>query len=109
MRYCAPALRIGDVILIDSEGNQDCLLPGEPHEARYPEDVAHWIAVYAELTQFLNSSGLPLPQTMERYLERLEFWQKRLRDLEPTTVEADAADPGGAPDVSRQVAEQAGP
>jgi hypothetical protein len=70
-----------EVRVTDPEEDQGRLLPGEPEGSRHVDDAAHWVAVYTELTRFLTSSGLPLPHTMERYLQRLDFWRQRLHEL----------------------------
>jgi hypothetical protein len=80
------------------------VLPGENLQSRDPEDVLHWIRVYEELAGFKEhmladmEAELPeLPavaasevrglditiirQQLDRYLKRLDYWQRRLREL----------------------------
>lgn len=75
------------------------LLHGEDPSSTDPDDVAHWITVYAELVDFKDValrlaaerrvSGLPevdrelgeidvplLSREREHYLERLAYWQR---------------------------------
>lgn len=69
------------------------LLPGEPADSGYPDDVQHWVAVYEELTGFVLQAELDLPQRLERCRTRLEHWRRRHEEL--SGPPGDAAHPNG--------------
>lgn len=64
------------------EFENDRLLPGEPPTSNYVEDAAHWVTVYAELSEYLSRSQIALEGTLERYQRRLAFWRLRLDELD---------------------------
>lgn len=57
------------------------LLPGEPADSSYPDDVQHWVAVYEELTGFVRQAELDLSRRLDSYLRRLEHWRRRHDEL----------------------------
>jgi hypothetical protein len=60
----------------------DRLLPGESSTSSDLEDISHWIAVYAELVEFLQRPELlAVAEIRERYERRLEFWSRRREEL----------------------------
>jgi hypothetical protein len=85
--------------------NGERLLPGEPRDSNYAEDARYWTKVYRELIDtksgVLEETRRPLPtleepaadeirQTdlvalsaeLDRFSERLHFWEARLRQLD---------------------------
>jgi hypothetical protein len=68
---------------LDAENpDGDNLLPGEAPTSANVEEAVHWVAVYAELAEFLRSEAQPFaPALTERYQRRLEFWVRRLEEL----------------------------
>jgi hypothetical protein len=66
-----------------TEFDGDLLLPGELPTSSEAEDAAHWAAVYAELVEVLvgQQETSAFRETLQRYRQRLVFWQERLHDL----------------------------
>lgn len=81
------------------------LLPGEPPDSNYAEDARYWTKVYQELIDtkrgVLEETRRPLPALeepaaeeirstdlvalnaeLDRFFERLRFWEARLRQLD---------------------------
>ena len=61
-------------------------LPGESEETKYPEDAAHWIAVYTELLDSTHQLIANIRELMERQpqdlQDRLERTDVRLLELQ---------------------------
>jgi hypothetical protein len=71
-----------DLRLDGENPDGDRLLPGETPTSVNPEEAVHWIAVYAELAEFLRSEAQPFaPSLAERYQRRLAYWVGRLEEL----------------------------
>jgi hypothetical protein len=58
------------------------LLPGEQPDSGLRDDAEHWIAVYEELTNFLLDALPDVPDALERYRGRLEYWRRRRVETE---------------------------
>ncbi|HXM55054.1 MAG TPA: hypothetical protein VOB72_06660 [Candidatus Dormibacteraeota bacterium] len=59
----------------------DRLLPGEPFDSDFLDDVEHWLSVYEELTNFVREAELDLVRWVQRYEQRLVHWQRRHDEL----------------------------
>lgn len=72
------------------ETEESALLPGECDDTNFRDDAQHWVTVYEEMVSHardLVSAGdgleSALTESLARYRQRLEFWQRRLRELTP--------------------------
>jgi hypothetical protein len=71
-----------DLRLDAEEPGGDRLLPGEAPTSANADEAVHWVAVYAELVEFLRSEAQPFaPALTDRYQRRLAFWVRRLEEL----------------------------
>lgn len=69
----------------------DRTLPGESEETTYPEDAAHWIAVYTELLDTTHQLIANIRELMERQpqdvQDKLERTDLRLLELQAQRFE----------------------
>jgi hypothetical protein len=71
-----------DLRLDAEDPDGDRLLPGEAPTSANADEAVHWVAVYAELVEFLRSEAQPFaPALTDRYQRRLTFWVRRLEEL----------------------------
>ena len=70
----------------ERNGERPELLPGEVPASSLPEDAEVWMAVYSELLDFLTThpEAEILHANIERYSQRLSFWQQRWDELSGT-------------------------